>query len=308
MPEPLDTVRDRPSLGRMKEKRAIDGFGATALTGFAALLAFNQVVIKVTGEGFGPLFQAGLRSLGALVILLMWFRYRGVSLDLPRGTAFWGVVSGLFFTIEFVLLYMALDRTTVARASILFYTMPVWLALAAHLFLPGERLTGARILGLGLAMGGVVIALADRGPGGAASLSGDMMALGAALGWAGIALTVRMTSLGEVRPMVQLFFQLTVSAPILLALAPVFGPLLHDPRPIHWAGLGFQILAVASLGYLFWFWLLTIYRASTVAAFSFLSPVFAVFFGWAILGERIALSIWLALALVVAGLVLVNRK
>ncbi|MFV0512768.1 MAG: DMT family transporter, partial [Jhaorihella sp.] len=280
----------------MNEKRAIDGFGATSLAGFAVLLAFNQVVIKVTGEGFGPVFQAGLRSVGGLAILLIWVRYRGLSLALPRRAALWGVVAGLFFTFEFVFLYMALDQTTVARASILFYTMPVWLALAAHLFLPGERLSGPRILGLALAMGGVVIALADRAPGGAASLSGDIMALGAALGWAGIALTVRMTSLGTARPLVQLFFQLAVSAPILLALAPFFGPLLNDPKPVHWAGLGFQIVAIASLGYLFWFRLMTIYRASTVAAFSLLSPIFAVFFGSAILGERIALSIWLALS------------
>lgn len=291
----------------MQTRRAIDGIGAAALIGFAVVMAFNQVVIKITGGGFGPVFQAGLRSAGGLVILLALIRLRGVPLRVPRGVALWGVVAGLFFTFEFLLLYMALDRTSVARASILLYTMPVWLALAAHVFLPGERLSPARGLGLALALGGVVIALSDRGPGGAASLSGDIMALGAAFGWAGIALTVRMTSLSQVRPLVQMVFQLAVSAPILLALAPVFGPLLRDPQPIHWAGLGFQVVAVASLGFLFWFWLLTIYRASGVASFSFLSPVFAVLFGWLLLGEPIALSVWLALALVAAGLVLINR-
>lgn len=292
----------------MQDRRAIDGFGAAALIGFAALLAFNQVAIKVTGGGFGPVFQAGLRSAGALTILLVWIRLRRIPLTLPRGALLWGIVSGLLFAYEFVLLYMALDRTTVARASILFYTMPVWLALAAHLFLPGERLTRGRSLGLALAMVGVVIALADRGPGGAASLSGDVMALTAAIGWAGIALTVRMTPLSQVRPVVQLLFQVAVSAPILLGLAPFLGPLLRDPQPIHWAGLAFQIVGVASLGFLFWFWLMSIYRASGVASFSFLSPVFAVLFGWLLLDEAIALSVWLALGLVAAGLVLINRR
>jgi drug/metabolite transporter (DMT)-like permease len=55
-----------------------------------------------------------------------------------------------------------------------------------------------------------------------------------------------------------------------------FGPFLRDPSLIHWAGLGFQIVAVVSAGFLFWFWLLTIYPASSVAAFAFLSPIFGV--------------------------------
>ena len=291
----------------MDEKRAMDGIGAAGLIAFAALLGFNQVVIKVTGGGFDPVFQAGLRSVGALAILGTWIWVRRVPLSLPRGVAPWGVLAGLFFSAEFLCLYMALDRTTVARASILLYSMPVWLALAAHFMLPGERLSRGRALGLVLAMGGVVIALADRG-GGAASLTGDLLALCAALGWAGIALTVRMTPLARARPLVQLLFQLGVSAPLLLALAPLFGPMLRAPEPIHWAGLGFQIVAIASLGFLFWLKLMSIYRASGVASFSFLSPVFAVLLGWGLLGEAIALSIWAALGLVAAGLVLINRR
>lgn len=291
----------------METRRAIDGFGAAALTAFSAVLAFNQVVIKVTGGGLEPVFQAGLRSLLALVVLLAWLGLTRKRLHFPPGALLWGVVSGTLFAYEFVLLYLALDLTTVARASILFYTMPVWLALAAHFLLPGERLTGLRVLGLGLAMAGVVLALADRGTG-QGSLAGDLMALAGTLGWAGIALLVRITPLSQVAPAGQLMMQLAVSAPILLVLAPLFGPSLRDPQPIHWLGLAYQTLAVASLGYLAWFWLLTIYRASSVAAFSFLSPVFAVLFGWLVLGERIAVTVWLALVLVVAGLVLINRK
>ena len=65
---------------------------------------------------------------------------------------------------------------------------------------------------------------------------------------------------------------------------------------------------IASFGCLFWFWLMKIYPASGVASFSFLSPVFAVVLGWALLGEAIGLRIWLALGLVAVGLVLINRR
>ena len=33
----------------------------------------------------------------------------------------------------------------------------VWLAIAAHLLLPGERLSGLRVMGMALAVAGVVI-------------------------------------------------------------------------------------------------------------------------------------------------------
>ena len=103
-------------------------------------------------------------------------------------------------------------------------------------------------------------------------------------------------------------FQVAVSAPILLIAAPLMGPLVRDLQPIHLLGLAFQVVCVASFGYLSWFWLMTIYRASSVASFSFLSPVLAVFFGWALLGEHIGPAIWIALGMVAAGIFLINRR
>ncbi len=291
----------------MDRKRAIDGFGAAALIGFAAILAFNQVVIKVTGGGFGPVFQAALRSVLATVFLLIWMRARRFPLSAPAGTARWGIISGLVFSVEFICIYSALDLTTVSRASVIFYSMPIWVALAGHLLLPGERLSARRGLGLALALAGVGLAFADRG-GGRASLAGDLLALGAALGWAAIAIMLRVTPLSRMRPELQLFYQVAVSAVVLLALAPLFGELIRDPRWVHVAGLGFQAVIVVGLGYLMWFWLLTIYQANGVASFSFLSPVLAVLFGWALLGEAIGPRIWAALALVALGLVLINRR
>jgi drug/metabolite transporter (DMT)-like permease len=291
----------------MEEKRAIDAFGASALIAFATLLAFNQVVIKVTAEGISPAFQAGARSAGAIVVLLIWMKWRGIPMEYPRHALKWGVLSGLLFAAEFLMLFSALDLTTVSRASVIFYTMPVWLALSAHILLPGEKLSGARLIGMVLAVGGVILALFDRSNG-AASLAGDILALLASFGWAAIALLVRATSLSQMKPVIQLMFQVVVSAPILLIAAPFFGPLIRDIAPIHYAGMAFQIICVASLGFLSWFWLLTIYRASSVASFSFLSPVLAVFFGWALLGEHIGPAVLAALILVAAGIYLINRK
>ncbi|MDE4175133.1 DMT family transporter [Phaeobacter sp. PT47_59] len=294
----------------MTEKRSMDAAGAVALTGFAALLGFNQVVIKLTNGGFGPVFQAGMRSLVALAVILLWVWLRRSRLrpeaGLSPGIHVWGIVAGLLFSIEFLCLFWALDVSSVSRVTIIFNSMPVWLALAAHLWLPGERLSRLRVTGLALAMGGVVLAVLDRDASGA-SVLGDALALTATLCWAGIAFCLRVTPLSRVPPVMQLIYQLAVSAVVLLALAPLFGPLMRAPDMMHIAGVLFQAVAIASLGYLLWFWLFTIYKAGSVASFSFLSPVLAVLMGWLILGETLTYEVWLALALVAAGVFLINR-
>lgn len=291
----------------MERKSQIDLFGAVALVIFALNLAFNQVVIKVTGEGFNPVFAAGIRSVGAVIVLLIWMRLRGVSFSVPRAAWFGGVLSGMLFALEFTILFIALDITTVSRVSVIFYTMPVWLALLAHFLFPGERLTRWKIAGLVMAVSGVALALLDRGDG-SVSLTGDLLALASAFCWAAIVLCVRLTPLGQVPPAQQLMFQVVVSAPILLLIAPLFGPLIRDLGPIHYAAMAFQIVCVASLGFLAWFWLLSIYPSSSVASFSFLSPVFAVILGWLLLSEEVAPSVWIALVLVAGGIILINRK
>ncbi|MEL6240506.1 MAG: DMT family transporter [Pseudomonadota bacterium] len=290
----------------MARKDHMDTLGAVALTAFALHLAFNQVVIKVTNDGFGPVFQAGLRSFGAVLVLWLWMWTRSIPVRLPRNAMWGGVIAGILFGVEFICLYTALDLTTVSRASIIFYSMPVWLALAAHFVLPGERLTGVRSVGLVLAMCGVALAVSNR-DGGSASLAGDLLALIGAICWAGIALCVRITPLSTARPEQQLFWQVLISAPILLVAAPFFGDLIRDVQPLHIWGLGFQILLIASFGFLFWFWLMSIYPASSVASFSFLSPVFSVMLGWLLLREEVDATVWGALALVAVGILLINR-
>lgn len=290
----------------MEKKSQIDLFGAAALTGFALLLAFNQVVIKVTNGGLQPVFFAALRSAGAVLCIWLWLRWRGIPLRFEKGTRIAGFAIGCVFAFEFICLFVALDLTAVSRASVIFYSMPVWLAILAHFIMPDDRVTPLKALGLGLALAGVAVAILTRDDE-AGSFWGDLAALGAAVGWAATALLAKASALARVRPEIQLMWQVGVSAPILLLAAFFFGPFIRDLAPIHIAGLLFQIVVVVSAGFIFWLWLLSIYPASGVASFSFLSPVLAVGLGWLLLGETIGPSLIAALILVTFGIVLINR-
>ena len=285
----------------------MDVSGAVWLSGFSLILAFNQVVIKLTSGGLQPVFMASLRSFLALVVLGIWMWSQNIALFPKRHNIWSALLMGFLFYFEFVLLFQALDWTTVSRASLLFYTMPIWLAISAHFLLPNETLTPKRILGLIFAILGVALALLDRPEEGEASLTGDIMALVGAFGWAGIALCARVTRISEERAETILFAQLLASGPLLLLSALFFGPFVREVDLFDGLGLLFQVF-VASYGFLLWFRLIGIYEASSVVSFSFLTPVLSVALGWLILAENAGWNLVFALVLVTAGLILINRK
>lgn len=293
----------------MERKDRIDALGAAALVAFSLLLGLNQALVKIVNAGFAPIFQAGLRSALALLPVLVFALVMKKRLSIADGSLLPGVVAGTLFAAEFILLFQALDYTTVSRASIFFYTMPFWVALAAHFLIPGEAMTRAKALGLALAVCGVALALSrNAAPASPHALLGDLMCLLGALGWAGIALIARTTALSKSAPEMQLLYQLAVSAPIMLALAFALGETVREPTAAHCAIFAFQVLVVVCVGFLTWFWVLSIYPASDMASFSFLAPVFGVGFGWLIFDDPLTWTTLAALGLVAIGIVLVNRK
>jgi len=293
----------------MERKDRIDAVGAGMLLSTTLVMGLGQVLIKVVNAGMEPVFQAGLRSACAFpaVLVFAWLSRRRLSIS--DGSLGPGLLCGCFFASEFLLLFKAMDYTSVARAVILFYTMPVWVALGAHFLIAGETMTRARALGLVLAVAGVAVALSrNENPATDQALRGDLMALLGACFWAGIAFTARLTKLSRCAPEMQLLYQLAVSGVILVAVTPLFGPFLRGMTPGLWGAFALQVASVGCFGFLAWFWVLKHYPASDMASFGFLTPLFAVVFGWLILGEPVSASLALALALVAAGIVLVNRK
>lgn len=256
-----------------------------------------------------PVFQAGLRSALALVPILIFAVLMRRHLSISDGTLRWGLLCGLVFSLEFVLMFAALDYTSVARVSVLFYAMPVWFTIAASFLLPGESLSATRIAGLALAVCGVVVAMLDQfGVGAPGRLFGDFLALGASVCWAILTMLVRATPLKKSSPEMQLLYQLMVSAAVLLPLSFLLGGQIREmTTTIAWV-FAFQVLVVVAFGFSLWFWLLSVYPAPAMASYSFLAPVFGVLCGWLVLGEQISVTIVAALVLVCTGIVLINRR
>src|ERR1700692_2090467 len=130
----------------MSFKQAIPSAGRPLTPGAVALMlmlclswGFNQVAVKLALPEIPPMLQATIRSVGALPVLLLIARARGVKLFVSDGTLGPGLFAGLLFGIEFVLIYRGLLLTSASRAVVFLYTAPFFGALGCYQFL-GERL------------------------------------------------------------------------------------------------------------------------------------------------------------------------
>ncbi len=293
----------------MNQRDRLDPLAMAATAILCALWGFQQVAIKVANAGISPAFQSGLRSLGALVLLVGWCWFRGIRLFERDGTLQAGLLAGGMFAAEFALIYWSLVFTEVARSIIFLYTAPFFVALGAHYFVPGEKLRPTQVAGLLCAFAGVLLALWDGlSLPSSRAIVGDFMMLGAAILWAATTVLIKGSKLARIDPARTLGYQLAVSGVALTLLAPIFGEAgIFALTPLAIASLAYQIVIVAFASYLSWFALMRIYPASTLSAFTFLTPIFAMIFGAVLLGERMSLALGIALGFVAFGIWLVNR-
>ena len=100
-----------------QRKTTFDAIGIGAMVGFTLLMAINQVSIKFVNDGLQPVFQAGLRSFFAAILITGFVLITGRRFNLRRAFILPGVFIGFLFAIEFLFLYISLDLTTVSHVN-----------------------------------------------------------------------------------------------------------------------------------------------------------------------------------------------
>ncbi|RXT48810.1 DMT family transporter [Bradyrhizobium betae] len=283
--------------------------GAIALMLMLCLTwAFNQIAVKLVLPEIPPMLQATIRSIGALPVLFIIGTFRGVKFFERDGTWKAGLIAGLMFGIEFVLIYQGLRFTPASRAVVFLYTAPFFVALGAYQVL-GERLGGTQWLGLAVSFAGVALAIGVPQPDvDAKVLLGDLMIVGGAGLWAATTLVAKSTRLRFVAPEKALGYQVATSIPILGLAAWLFGETIpHTPSPQAMALVAFQAIWVVGTTFTLWFALVKTYSASKLSAFTFITPLFGVVGSYFIMHDTLSLTFGAAAVLVIAGLFLVNR-
>ena len=156
---------------------------------------FNQIAVKLVLPDVPPMLQALTRSVGALPVLLIIGWLRGIRFFERDGTLRPGLIAGIIFGIEFVLIYRGLLLTSASRAVVFLYTAPFFVALGSYLFL-GERPRASQWAGLGLSFAGVALAIGvPQANVDANVLLGDLLIVAGGALWAATTLLVKATAL-----------------------------------------------------------------------------------------------------------------
>ena len=270
----------------------------------------------------GSFFFIELAVTGLPVLTIVWARVAlaalilGLALRLtggqwPCGKAVWGalaVMGVLNNAIPFTLFVLAQGQITASLAAILNATTPLFTVIVAHVATRDERAGPAKIAGLLLGFGGVVVMLSG------ADASGDVWAklacLGAAMSYGLGGVWGRRFRRMGVQPMTTAFGQLACST---LMIAPVW--LLID-RPWAHAMPGLTpILAVVgmavfstALAYLIFFRVLASAGATNLALVTFLIPVSATLLGVGLLGETLQRHHLAGFGLIALGLLAIDGR
>lgn len=275
------------------------------------IAATTFVVAKAALTAFRPLELAGLRMIGAAVVMGALaapgiIRRRAPVAKYWRELALLGVIGVMVNQVCFL---SGLARSTPTHAALLYALTPAFV----HLFaLAGgdERPRLARGAGILLALSGAVVIIA--GPGrhdSGGTLRGDLLILAGVIAWAAYSARARpvVRALGALR-----FTALTLVAGAIAGL-PVVAPALSGLSLAAisaeaWMGLAFLIVFTSAIAYALWTFALRGLEATQVAISANAQPVLTAILSHLVLDEPIGFGVIAGGALVISGVALTQTQ
>ncbi|MBM6683902.1 DMT family transporter [Collinsella intestinalis] len=254
---------------------------------------------------------AGLRFMlaGVLALAAAALTERRIP-RIARGNGHMVVKLALAQTIvQYAFFYVGVSHASGVKGSIVNASSTFLAILVAALVFRQERLTARKIWGCAIGFAGVVLVnLTGSGLGGAMSLTGEGFILVAALSYATSSALIRVYAQRE-DPVALSGYQFVLGGAILAGAGVLAGGHLPEVSPAGIAMLVY-LAFVSGIAYSLWSILLKHNPTSRVVIYGFMNPVFGVVLSSMLLGEAAALP-WqqtaCALALIVAGIIIVNR-
>lgn len=257
-----------------------------------------------------PLFFAGTRMLLAALVMLPFAWRAGLGREPRDGLRRMALIGLLQIAVPYALMFAAQQWMPSALAAVLFATFPVWLVLTARMLLPGEFLTGRKLLAAALGIAGIAVlqlpALRAQAYSPLAPLGGALVVTAAVV--VAFANVLVRKHLQPHAPIVIAFVQVFSGSLLLLALSLA----LEQGRSAHFTPLSVALLVYlavfgTAITYLFLFWLIPRVPMSAIGAIPLLDTTVAVTLGALVLRERIGWPLLAGGALVLTGVALANR-
>jgi drug/metabolite transporter (DMT)-like permease len=200
----------------------------------------------------------------------------------------------------FLLISFGEQHIASSLTSLLIAADPLLVALFALRFDPGERVTGLRMVGLLIGMGGVVTLLGLDVGGDEQRLLGALFVLLAAAGYAASALLIKRPTIAALPSLGVVTVECLTATIVLLPLAVTRLPSkIPDLEVI--ASLLVLGLICTALAYLIFFALVAEVGASRGTVITYVNPAVSVFLGVTLLGEPLNAAIIVGFLLIILG-------
>lgn len=264
--------------------------------------------IKIGLENFPPFLSAGIRFVIASVVLFLIAKVQKTRFPTDLSTCFRICVTTIFmYVATYILVYWGAQYISSGLASVLFSTHPFFVALFAHSILPAERFTFGKGVGLLLGIAGVLMIFSEKLGLGPDLAFWGMVALVASAATSGYAAVLVKRYLTELSPIVLSSMQMALAALLILSL----GFSTEDVRAMRFTpssvgSLLYLSLVGSALAFSLYYWLLKRMEATRLSLLAFVTPVVALFLGWATYGEKINVGTILGTALVFVGIYIVS--
>lgn len=273
------------------------------------LWASTFVVTKAAFAEVTPLAFAFARfaAMTPLAFGVLLVRRRGAERGVRRSDlgrfAVAGVSGYTLYQLGFVL---GLKRTSPFSSSLLIAMVPLFTMLI--LALAGEKTPRRGWLGLGIAVVGVVVFLADSW-GEAGTLTGDALSLGAGVAFATYGIVNRPLVAAYPPETYTAYTVLAGSVPLLLVSAPAAR--VEDWGGVSaagWVAIGYMVVLPVYVAYMLWNWAIARRGVTAATSFSLLVPIVSGTLSALIFGEGFGVAKIVGAALVLGGLVVVRRR
>jgi drug/metabolite transporter (DMT)-like permease len=269
---------------------------------------------RMAGEaGIPPLAFAALAAAGASLVLAAVTRLAGERIPLTRRTLVYAAIAGqLTFALPFGMLVVVIPHLGSGIPAILQSLAPI-ATLGIVLALGLERPNLLRTLGLATGMAGALVILVSRNAGGLGAEAGIGWYLAALLTPAALAAgnVFRTTAWPAGEGALPLATLTLAAAAAGLGLAVLADALLAGGDALGGLGSAWWLVAAQAIatgvGYVFFFRLQQIGGPVYLSQISYVNTAVGVAFAVLLFGEHLSLWVWLAVALVFAGVAIVNR-
>lgn len=277
------------------------------------LLAFiwgsTWIAIRIGLQETPPFISSAIRLLFASLILSGYMRILGVRHPDDRQTHLILLAVGLaVFAIPYGLIYWGQQSVTSGLASVLFASFPIWVAIEAHFFVPGERLNLTRMAGSILGFSGIVVVFWERMTAGGHSTLPGMVAIVTSAFISGFGSVIGRRFAKRYHPVVWNSLPMLYGGILLLTV----GLLLEHDKPANWSARSVgALLYLAVIGscvaFVLYFWLLRHLATTTVSLIALITPISAMGLGWLVLHEGVTQGMLAGTVLIGLGIALATR-